>query len=210
MDPVAALFVDATGCYSGLPGVDVWGVERDARCYAGPHPVVAHPPCQRWGRYWYGGPRSKERLRKGDDGGCFKASLEAVRKWGGVLEHPSDSHAWEAFGLRAPKRSGGWECADFYGGWTCYVEQGHYGHISRKGTWLYAVGAEVPSLQWGPSARKLPEWMVERYGHAKATKIGVMAMVGGKDKTKIREATPPAFRGVLLEIARSVYKRRGP
>lgn len=28
-------------------------------------------------------------------------------------------------------------------------------------------------------------------------------MVGGKDKTRIRDATPPEFRDVLLTIARS-------
>jgi len=49
----------------------------------------------------------------------------------------------------------------------------------------------------------LPEWMVERYGYEKARRIGVVAMVGGKHKTRIRNATPPAFRDLLLSIARS-------
>jgi hypothetical protein len=31
-----------------------------------------------------------------------------------------------------------------------------------------------------------------------------MAMVGGKDKTKIRNATPEQFRDVLIAMARSV------
>jgi hypothetical protein len=31
----------------------------------------------------------------------------------------------------------------------------------------------------------------------------MMAMVGGKDKTRIRNATPPEFRDLLLAIARS-------
>ena len=31
----------------------------------------------------------------------------------------------------------------------------------------------------------------------------MMAMVGGKDKTRIREATPPEFRDLLLAIART-------
>lgn len=45
--------------------------------------------------------------------------------------------------------------------------------------------------------------MIERYGYEKARRIGVVAMVGGKNKTAIRNATPPEFRDVLLQIARS-------
>lgn len=52
---VAALYVTTGGVYFGLPGVDPWDETRDARRYSGPWPVVAHPPCQRWGRYWSGG-----------------------------------------------------------------------------------------------------------------------------------------------------------
>ena len=43
---------------------------------------------------------------------------------------------------------------------------------------------------------------LERYGYEKARRIGMMAMVGGKDKTKIRNATPPEFRDVLLSMCR--------
>jgi hypothetical protein len=53
---IAALFVAPDGVYAGLPGVEVWDEARDARRYAGPWPVVAHPPCQRWGRFWHGSP----------------------------------------------------------------------------------------------------------------------------------------------------------
>jgi hypothetical protein len=49
--------------------------------------------------------------------------------------------------------------------------------------------------------------MIERYGYAKARRIGVMAMVGGKNKSHIRAATPPAFRDVLLGIARRCVER---
>lgn len=201
---IAALYVQPDGCYADLPGVEVWDQARDARTYAGPHPVVAHPPCQRWGRFWHGSTRKPHQFRKGEDEGCFAAALAAVRLFGGVIEHPADSHEWAAFGLNRPPRAGGWVQADMQGGWTCYVEQGHYGHFSRKPTWLYAVGIERPDLIWGPAAQRLHPVALERYGYAKARRIGMAAMIGGKDKTKIREATPPAFRDALLAMARSV------
>ena len=199
---IAALFVDKTGIYSGLDDVDIWDIDRDARKYGGRAPVVAHPPCERWGRYWHGSPRKPHQYRLGDDGGTFAAALRAVRAWGGVLEHPADSHAWRSFNLPAPPRSGGWIVADLAGGMTCCVEQGHYGHLARKRTWLYACNTGLPELIWGPSGQRLPAYAVERYGYAKARRIGVMAAIGGKDKTRIRNATPTEFRDVLLSIAR--------
>jgi hypothetical protein len=47
---IAALYVERGGVYYGLPDVDPWDEERDARLYAGPWPVVAHPVCARWSR----------------------------------------------------------------------------------------------------------------------------------------------------------------
>lgn len=199
---VAALYVEPAGAYFDQANVDPWDEERDARKYAGPHPVVAHPPCQRWGRFWHGSTRKPHQFKLGDDGGCFAAALEAVRTWGGVLEHPADSHAWSRFNLNPPPREGGWVPADFHGGLTCYVEQGFYGHLSRKGTWLYAFGVNPPELRWGRCEQRLHPVALERYGYEKARRIGMMAMVGGKDKTKIRNTTPAEFRDVLIGIAR--------
>lgn len=203
---IAALYVETNGTYYGIPDVDPWDIDRDARAYTGPHPVVAHPPCQRWGRYWHGAPNKPHQYNMGEDGGCFAAALTAVRNHGGVLEHPAHSHAWDWFSLAKPDRKGGWHPADRFGGYTCYVEQGHYGHLSRKGTWLYAKVPHVgllPGLEWGPSPQQIHPVALERYGYEKARRIGMMAMVGGKDKTRIRNATPPAFRDILLRIARS-------
>lgn len=200
---VAALYVETAGAYFGLSSVDPWDEVRDARLYSGPWPVVAHPPCQRWGRYWHGSPRKPHQFKRGADAGCFGAALTAVRNWGGVLEHPAYSHAWQWFGLDFPPSSGGWVRADGFGGWTCHVEQGHYGHMARKATWLYAVRCDLPELVWGPSEQRLSPIALERHGYAKARRSGVMAYVGGKDKARIRAATPPAFRDMLLSIARS-------
>lgn len=198
---LAALFVEEGGTYHSRPLVDPWGYSRDARSYAGPHPVVAHPPCQRWGRYWHGSTRKPHTHKLGADGGCFATALHAVRTWGGVLEHPCDSQAWKYFGLAVPKRGAGWIASDAYGGHSCYVEQGHYGHMSRKPTWLYACHTALPELTWAIGAQRLDPRMVERYGYAKARRIGMMALIGGKNKTALRDATPAAFRDVLLRIA---------
>ena len=202
--PVSALFVETDGAYFGLQNVDPWDITRDAREYRGTRPVVAHPPCQRWGKYWHGAPNNPHQYRMGEDGGCFAAALTSVRNYGGVLEHPAHSHAWAYFGLATPPTAGGWVAADDFGGWTCHVEQGHYGHLSRKGTWLYAVRTERPELIWGPSEQRIHPVALERYGYEKARRIGMMAMVGGKDKTRIRNATPERFRDLLLTLARTV------
>lgn len=204
---VSALYVETDGCYFGQADVDPWDITRDARLYTGPHPVVAHPPCQRWGRFATGSTRKPGQYRVGEDAGCFASALTAVRNYGGVLEHPKDSLAWDYFGIMPPGGVG-WSRADSFGGWTCEVEQGHYGHFSRKPTWLYAVGIEPPSLRWGRSEQRLPAYAVERYGYEKARRIGVMAAVGGKNKTKIRNATPHQFRDILLSMARTVYQTR--
>jgi hypothetical protein len=183
---IAALFVATAGCYFGLAEVDPWDVARDARKYAGPHPVVAHPPCERWGRW------SGELV--GEDGGCFAAALSAVRAFGGVIEHPADSKAWKAYCLARPSRSGGWIPAGDGVGWTCCVEQGHYGHRARKATWLYAAHVELPSLRWGPSEAQIKP----RPGRdpVRERRIGAVQRMSRKQ----RRATPPEFRDLLLSI----------
>lgn len=198
---VAALFVQQHGVYFGMPNIDPWDIYRDARTYAGPHPVVAHPPCKRWGRFWHGSPSDPHKFGLGDDGGCFVSAIGAVRRYGGVLEHPADSRAWDAHGLNKPDRCGGWVVADNAGGWTCYVEQGFYGHAARKPTWLYAVGCELPSLRWGKGAQRLHPSVLAKHGYEKARRMGMISAIGGKDKERIRDATPIAFRDLLISIA---------
>jgi hypothetical protein len=199
---IAALYVQHDGAYAGIEGVDLWPEARDARLYAGPWPVVAHPPCQRWGRFWHGSPRKPHQFAKGDDGGCFASALASVRRWGGVLEHPAYSHAWLAHGLPWPPAGGGWQ-HDLGGGACCHVEQGFYGHDGRKPTWLYACGVDLPELRWGAVEQRLDPAIVEKLGYLKARRYGWSGMVGGKRKGALRNATPPEFRDLLLSIART-------
>ncbi len=144
---VAALFVDPYGIYADM-NVDCWGHERDARTYGDSLPVVAHPPCQLWGRFakinytrWGG-----EHNRPGNDGGCFAAAVAAVRRCGGVLEHPADSYAWAAHGLRKPCGIGWTQCGGSE--WVCEVWQSAYGHKARKRTWLFYSGLPPHDLRW--------------------------------------------------------------
>lgn len=188
---IAALFVQDGGCYFGLSYVDPWPESRDARLYSGPWPVIAHPPCQLWGSLaavnWtrWGG----EHNRPGNDGGCFASALASVNRWGGVLEHPAKSKAWEGHGLKKPQRGQWVRSGD---GWTCEVWQSAYGHRANKATWLYWRGnCEPPPMLW---ARP-------RGSH----QIGQDSR--GKERNKPRlsrreaSATPYHFRNVLLALA---------
>lgn len=210
---IAALFVDPRGIYAGLPDVDLWDEARDARLYAGPYAVVAHPPCARWCRLaglvekrWHGKVVGKGKRRRtasckrGEDGGCFKAALNAVRRWGGgVLEHPAYSDAFAAFGLPAPN-PGGWQ-RTICGGWVAHVEQGRYGHPAKKATWLYAHGAtSLPSLDWRTSLDAESKALVSWCGNHLRGRPNDRPRL----KQKVAAATPPAFRDMLLSIARSV------
>lgn len=189
---IAALYVETDGVYFGIPDVDPWDEVRDARKYNGPYPVVAHPPCQRWGalaavnyKRWGG-----EHNRPGNDGGCFDAALSAVNRWGGVLEHPAKTRAWVAHGLEKPTGTG-WHRSGL--GWVCEVWQSAYGHRANKATWLYYKGShKAQDMRW------------ER---PKGThQIGCRDYVGKNRNNKPTlskleaNATPLAFRDELLRM----------
>jgi hypothetical protein len=200
MEMIAALFVEKHGPYGNLPGVDAWHVERDARAYRGPCSVVAHPPCKRWGRYWGGGPSVKVPRIMGDDNGTFAAALWSVRTFGGVLEHPEASHAFPWFGLPVPDWRAGWTKADRYGGRSCCVAQGHYGHPARKLTWLYACSDELPELKWSTDGdwRRLDEGF-----HSSAERAASTRKPRQRLSRDERLHTPARFRDVLINIAES-------
>ena len=194
---IAALYVQTNGSYYELDGVDPWDEQRDARLYPGPYPVVAHPPCSRWCRL-AGLVEARWGHKRGEDGGCFKAALEAVRTYGGVLEHPAYSDAWKAFDLPTPSRSGGWQ-RGMCGGWSCHVEQGRYGHLAKKATWLYAFNTDLPDLRWG-------------FGYKGSHLVGYGDQVNYPHIPRVTKAaaskTPESFRDVLIAMAQSVSAPR--
>ena len=188
---IAALYVEADGVYANLEGVDAWPEERDARLYAGPWPVVAHPPCSVWcqlasvNEARYGHP-------VGEDDGMFAAALAAVREFGGVLEHPAYSVAWQRFGLPRPQR-GGWTTAFGDPGATTEVSQSAYGNVARKRTWLYAVGADLSiPIDWSePPARAVVGAGVNSGESLDMPRATPTEAIG----------TPLAFRELLMRLA---------
>ena len=213
MITIAALFVQTNGCYFGLEGVDPWDKRRDARLYAGPYPVVAHPPCARWCRLaGLVEATTKGRLKRGEDDGCFAAALASVRRWGGVLEHPAYSDAFAFFGLPIPLDKGGWQMG-LCGGWSCHVEQWHYGHPAKKATWLYCFGVPPPPMLWGTTPdNAVTSYVTDGGGRVKGRKRALVSWCGNKTNDggerrkrlggKAASATPPQFRDALLTIAR--------
>lgn len=197
---IAALFVQTGGAYFGHPDIDPWDEKRDARDYQGDMPVIAHPPCARWCRL-AGLVQARWGDKKGDDGGCFASALASVRRCGGVLEHPAYSDAWVAFELPRPLRTGGWVGPDAHGGYSCHVEQRHYGHRARKATWLYAVRCDLPELKWGPGPA--PEAVVSSCSWDN-TKQPYFRGNAARCSKKEASATPEAFKEILLVMARSV------
>lgn len=185
---IAALFVETDGEYFGHPLVDPWDAIRDARMYRGPHPVVAHPPCARWSVLAHSVQAQHPHLKIGDDAGCFESALRSVRKYGGVLEHPGSSMAFDHYGLPRPRRGSWQEVAP--GEYVTEVYQGTYGHPCQKRTWLFYVGPRPFDLDW----RKAPS-------------LGTVVSFPSKDRNYTgtsgakAAATPPAFKDLLIRLA---------
>ncbi len=178
MNRVSALFARSDSCYFDLL-FDVWDASRDARRYAGPWPVVAHPPCRGWGRL-----RRWAKPRIGELSLALFA-VDAVRRWGGVLEHPHASSLWGAVGLPRPG------FVDSYGGFTLLVDQGWWGHSAPKPTWLYVVGI---------ARRDVGELPVQLHRAAGRT-LGL--------SPSERERTPPRFAKWLVALASRCYVEPG-
>lgn len=192
---IAALYVQSDGCYIGLPDVDPWDKERDARLYNGPWPVVAHPPCQLWGnmafvnyKRWGG-----EHNKPGNDGGCFGSAFCKVVTFGGVLEHPAKTRAWDKYGLTKPSGVG-WQ-ENHSGGWVCEAWQSAYGHRANKATWLYYFGKNKPhELRWERPKGSHQVGFQDQRGKAR-----------NKPTLSKKEAnaTPIEFRDELIKLARN-------
>jgi hypothetical protein len=205
---VAALFVEWGGVYFQRDDVVPCGVAvgkdqnrstriiLDARIYNGPYPVIAHPPCNRWGSMSHM-KRSVDFAKIGADGGCFESALKSVRAWGGVIEHPAKSKAWTIYHLSKPKAYHR-TARDLHGGFSIFVNQCHYGHLALKPTWLYICGYrgdfdedfDIPQgtkpVKYGLGTSKARH---ARLGHLRLPE-------------KFNKRTPELFADLLISIAK--------
>lgn len=196
---IAALFVQPDGCYLEFENIDAWPECRDARLYDGDMPVIAHPPCQLWGKMarvnysrWGG-----DHNRPGNDGGCFKSALDSVNRCGGVLEHPAQTYAWAEYGLEKPKGEGWQRSGD---GWVCEVWQSAYGHRANKATWLYYKGRHKPHpLKWDR-----PRGTHQVGGSDQRGKFKNKPTLSKREAN----ATPKRFRNELIVLA--LHSSRSP
>jgi len=185
MNKVAILFARADSIYKTIPGCDVYDIDRDARTWPGGCPVVAHPPCRSWGAFaMFAKPRHDEKA-------LAPWSIDQVRKFGGVLEHPYASKLWPHMGLPDQGKR------DEFGGFTLVIHQHWFGHRAEKKTKLYICGVEPWEIPDFPMVLGTATHVIGDVGRASN---GTKRPEVSKDE---REHTPPALALWLVELARS-------
>jgi hypothetical protein len=186
---VQALYVDVDrGPYAELLGPEnCWGVERDAKTYAGPHPGVYHPPCGPWGRL--------KALCTKQDPTCGPQAVEQLLEFGGVLEHPAHSSLWKHCELPRPFPS-----LPFAPGrvWGLEVDQCRWGHKCRKRTWLLFAGVAPAALPPVPPWQE-PTHCIDDGAARRAGRPSEWLKMPSNET----HVTPPAFAEWLVECARA-------
>lgn len=181
---VAVLFARHDSIYKHLPGADVWDIHRDARNWPGGAPIVAHPPCRAWGRLRaFAKPRAGERE-------LALWSVDQIRTFGGVLEHPDTSLLWAEKPLPEPG------LVDAWGGWTLPISQWWWGHKAEKLTRLYICGTTPKQLP------PMPYRMGEASHVIASSKHRQRLRLRPEVSKREREATPPDLAVWLLQVAR--------
>jgi hypothetical protein len=188
---VAVLFARADSIYKTLPDVEVYDMERDARTYDGPWPVVAHPPCRTWGTlsHLFQHPEGERDLAPW--------AVGQVRRCGGVLEHPAKSRLWPDLELPGIGQR------DQFGGWTLAIHQHDFGHRAQKKTRLYIVGCSPRNVPAFPIALGQPTHVISQNRTLPGGIRLRKGMPGWRpDCTEAeQEHTPPELARWLVDLA---------
>lgn len=209
---IAALYVLARGPYVNMPGVDPWPFRRNALCFPGGMPVVAHPPCGPWSNSGF---RKLTKLSLTQGPWLAPAAVCQVRRDGGILEHPERSRLWLESWLGLPypepyrQRTIAGPEIDAYGGFTVELDQSAWGHkYSHKRSWIYCVGVDyAAATTFPPEAALKPidepaHWkpkLDKRYPGRIYRRVG-MDLASAEQKKR----SPKAFAEWLVSLARTV------
>lgn len=171
------LFTQKNSIYLSL-GCDCYDVERNALTWTGSEPAIYHPPCRLFSRLrkFSTAPSSEKFLAYW--------SIEKIRRFGGVLEHPAQSTLWMEKNLPVPGKS------DEFG-FSIDIDQYWFGHKAQKRTWLYIVGILPKQLPDYPLVCGNAEFVLET--SARKNKKPTL-------KKSERSATPEAFANWLIQI----------
>lgn len=170
---IAALYVRKNSIYKSIPDVDCFDLARDALNFDFSCSVIAHPPCRGWGRLRHFARPAPGELALG------LHAVEAVRRCGGVLEHPSCSSLFDFAGLPLPGQHD-----DF--GFTYSLDQSWFGHRAPKLTWLYIVGVLPDDIPLVPFHLGVAPGRIENMGCAE------------------RERTPPELAHFLVDLVNRI------
>lgn len=186
---ISVLFCARDSVYQRL-GLDCWDVERDARNWSGGNPGIFHPPCRLFCalKHFSTAPESEKQLAYW--------SVEQVRKWGGVLEHPARSALWADMDLPLP----GSLFEDRWG-FTVEIDQFRFGHPSRKLTWLYICGTRIIPPAPAPAPGRYINVFAggERYRQMRRDSRNSQALP--HMPKSLRSATPINFVRWLVQLA---------
>lgn len=185
MKNFSVLFVRKDSIYKNL-GCNCYDIERNALIWPGGHPIIAHPPCRAWGKL--------KGLAKPKPGERELAiwSVEQIRKYGGVLEHPKHSTLWKEMNLPTGKN------IDEFGGFSLSIDQFWFGHKAQKSTHLYIVGIKPGLIPAMPLRFDAVEYVIST---SKRNAKGHRSKAKKETSKKDREATPPELAKWLIEIA---------
>lgn len=189
---ISALFVRKDSVYKTL-GVDCWDIDRDATNWPGGNPIVAHPPCRAWGKLsGFAKPREGEKQ-------LAIWSIELIREYGGVLEHPAASRLWLELNLPKPGQY------DQYGGFSICIDQFWFGHKAQKKMLLYICGCSQDDL---PPIPMRFDAITHVIGFNKKNKFGRVDKTKKEVTRAEREHTPIELAKWLIKVATKCEEKK--
>jgi hypothetical protein len=185
---ITALCVRKDSIYKKL-GIECYDKERDMTRWEGGNAIIAHPPCAQWGKY-----RQFATVDQSEKD-LAVTCIDLIRKFGGVLEHPSTSKLFDKkFSNRDIPMPG---FIDEWGGYTICINQHWFGHPCEKKTLLYIVGCEEKQLPEIPFSLDAIQYVIS------PTKTEAGNLPNGKKtlpKSR-RDKTPIQLARWLIEVA---------